>query len=101
MANITVLSSFLIRHGKMSVLVAQENDYSSPYPPHTLIHRSWVRRAECLPPTHPNSSFLGQESRVPAPAGQTETERKEGLVSGVGCCCGGLLVFTLGSDSIT
>ena len=27
-------------------------------------------------------------------------ERKEGLVSGVGCCCGGVLVFTLGSDSI-
>ena len=48
MANITVLSSFLIRHGKMSVLVAQENDYSSLYPPHTLIHHSWVRRAECL-----------------------------------------------------
>ena len=83
MASITVLSSFLNRHGKMSVLVAQENDYSSLYPP-----------------TQPNSSFSGQEGRVPAPEGQTETERKEGLVSGVGCCCGRVLVFTLGSDSI-
>ena len=31
-------------------------------------------------PTRPNSSFAGQESRGPAPEGQAETERKEGLV---------------------
>ena len=48
MADITVLSSFLIRHGKMSVLVAQENDYYTLYPPHSLIHHSQVRGAECL-----------------------------------------------------
>ena len=50
MANITVLTlqSFLIRHGKMSVLVAKESDSSSLQPPHSLIHHSQVRRAECL-----------------------------------------------------